>query len=254
MGLSPRNLWDMKRFYLRYCKNDKKVRQAVAVLPWSHNRGYPQDAGSRTENRSGLCHHGDDQRRDRSHAVVRSISLLPRNGREALQRRVAAGKQPFMPVLAPRNGCRAPDVRFETRACARARERENRRGPKHNPVEHNSLSLNKIEVATCRQRGARGYYHYTGNQEVTLHGQYGQNGQRPKSHASPHKSSYFAQRQPYQATTAKQRSGRRKESPMKPPSMMAAWTGGITEPPRIAMIRPAAPILASSPTSSRAIP
>ena len=37
MGLSPRNLWDMKRFYLRYCKNDKKVRQAVAVLPWSHN-------------------------------------------------------------------------------------------------------------------------------------------------------------------------------------------------------------------------
>lgn len=137
---------------------------------------------------------------------------------------------------------------------ARARERENRRGPKHNPVEHNSLSLDKIEVATCRQRGARGYYHYTGNQEVTLHGQYGQNGQRPKSHASPHKSSYFAQRQPYQATTEKQRSGRRKEKPMKPASMMAAWTGGMTDPPRIAMIRPAAPILASSPTSSRAIP
>ena len=103
MGLSPRNLWDMKRFYLRYCKNDKKVRQAVAVLPWSHNRGYPQDAGSRTGNRSGLCHHGDDQRRDRSHAVVRSISLLPRNG------------------------SRASDVRFETRACAREREGEQER-------------------------------------------------------------------------------------------------------------------------------
>ena len=37
MGLSPRNLWNMKRFYLRYCQEDKKVQQAVAVLPWSHN-------------------------------------------------------------------------------------------------------------------------------------------------------------------------------------------------------------------------
>ena len=37
MGLSPRNLWDMKRFYLRYCQEDTKLRQAVAVLPWSHN-------------------------------------------------------------------------------------------------------------------------------------------------------------------------------------------------------------------------
>ena len=37
MGLSPRNLWNMKRFYLRYCQNDIKVQQAVAVLPWSHN-------------------------------------------------------------------------------------------------------------------------------------------------------------------------------------------------------------------------
>ena len=36
MGLSPRNLWDMKKFYLRYC-NDVKLRQAVAVLPWGHN-------------------------------------------------------------------------------------------------------------------------------------------------------------------------------------------------------------------------
>ncbi len=36
MGLSPRNLWNMKRFYLRYCQYDTKVQQAVAVLPWSH--------------------------------------------------------------------------------------------------------------------------------------------------------------------------------------------------------------------------
>ena len=32
MGLSPRNLWDMKKFYLRYCESDTKLRQAVAVL------------------------------------------------------------------------------------------------------------------------------------------------------------------------------------------------------------------------------
>ena len=37
MGLSPRNLWDMKRFYLRYYQEDIKLRQAVAVLPWGHN-------------------------------------------------------------------------------------------------------------------------------------------------------------------------------------------------------------------------
>ena len=37
MGLSQRNLWDMKRFYLRYYQCDTKLRQAVAVLPWSHN-------------------------------------------------------------------------------------------------------------------------------------------------------------------------------------------------------------------------
>ena len=37
MGLSPRNLWDMKKFYLRYLECDKKLRQAVAVLPWGHN-------------------------------------------------------------------------------------------------------------------------------------------------------------------------------------------------------------------------
>ena len=37
MGLSPRNLWDMKRFYVRFLESDEKLRQAVAVLPWSHN-------------------------------------------------------------------------------------------------------------------------------------------------------------------------------------------------------------------------
>ena len=37
MGLSPRNLWDMKRFYERYYEADLKLRQAVAVLPWGHN-------------------------------------------------------------------------------------------------------------------------------------------------------------------------------------------------------------------------
>ena len=37
MGLSPRNLWDMKRFYLRYCDSGEELRQAVAVLPWSFN-------------------------------------------------------------------------------------------------------------------------------------------------------------------------------------------------------------------------
>ena len=37
MGLSPRNLWDMKRFYMRYYQEDIKLRQLVAVLPWGHN-------------------------------------------------------------------------------------------------------------------------------------------------------------------------------------------------------------------------
>ena len=36
MGLSPRNLWDMKKFYLRFCNAEQKLRQAVAVLPWGH--------------------------------------------------------------------------------------------------------------------------------------------------------------------------------------------------------------------------
>ena len=37
MGLSPRNLWYMKRFYLRYCDSEIKVQRTVALLPWSHN-------------------------------------------------------------------------------------------------------------------------------------------------------------------------------------------------------------------------
>jgi predicted nuclease of restriction endonuclease-like (RecB) superfamily len=36
-GFSPRNLWDMKRFYEFYCHEDDKLRQCVAVLPWKHN-------------------------------------------------------------------------------------------------------------------------------------------------------------------------------------------------------------------------
>ena len=37
MGLSPRNLWNMKLFYHRYYEDSIKVQQAVAVLPWGHN-------------------------------------------------------------------------------------------------------------------------------------------------------------------------------------------------------------------------
>ena len=37
MGLSPRNLWHMKRFYERYNQADPKLKQAVSVLPWGHN-------------------------------------------------------------------------------------------------------------------------------------------------------------------------------------------------------------------------
>ena len=36
-GLSPRNLWNMKRLYERYYQEDTKLLQAVAVLPWGHN-------------------------------------------------------------------------------------------------------------------------------------------------------------------------------------------------------------------------
>ena len=37
MGLSPRNLWYMKRFYERYYQTDIKLQRSVAVLPWGHN-------------------------------------------------------------------------------------------------------------------------------------------------------------------------------------------------------------------------
>ena len=34
MGLSPRQLWNMKKFYIRYAGHDAKVLRAVALLPW----------------------------------------------------------------------------------------------------------------------------------------------------------------------------------------------------------------------------
>ena len=37
MGLSPHNLWYMKRFYERYYQADTKLQRSVAVLPWRHN-------------------------------------------------------------------------------------------------------------------------------------------------------------------------------------------------------------------------
>ena len=36
MGVSPRQLWDMKKFFVRFKESDQKLRQAVAVLPWTH--------------------------------------------------------------------------------------------------------------------------------------------------------------------------------------------------------------------------
>jgi hypothetical protein len=35
MGLSPRNLWDMKKFYLRYNEGDTKLRQAYSSKSYS---------------------------------------------------------------------------------------------------------------------------------------------------------------------------------------------------------------------------
>ncbi len=37
LGVSTRQLWNMKMFYERYSQCDSKLLQAVAVLPWSHN-------------------------------------------------------------------------------------------------------------------------------------------------------------------------------------------------------------------------
>ena len=34
MGLSPRNLWNMKRFYQRYSSASEKLQRSVAVLSW----------------------------------------------------------------------------------------------------------------------------------------------------------------------------------------------------------------------------
>lgn len=45
MGLSPRNLWDMKRFYERYHLADEKLRQAVAVFPCVHHLLRNQQVG-----------------------------------------------------------------------------------------------------------------------------------------------------------------------------------------------------------------
>ena len=36
MGFSVRNMWYMKRFYLRFSAEDPKLQQAVALLPWGH--------------------------------------------------------------------------------------------------------------------------------------------------------------------------------------------------------------------------
>lgn len=36
MGMSVSNLWNMKRFYVRFHNSDTKLQQAVVVLPWGH--------------------------------------------------------------------------------------------------------------------------------------------------------------------------------------------------------------------------
>ena len=36
MSVFPRNLWDMKNFYERFCNSESKLRQAVSVIPWGH--------------------------------------------------------------------------------------------------------------------------------------------------------------------------------------------------------------------------
>ncbi len=37
MGVSPRQLWNMKSFYVRYKDSDEKLLRSVALLPWSQN-------------------------------------------------------------------------------------------------------------------------------------------------------------------------------------------------------------------------
>jgi predicted nuclease of restriction endonuclease-like (RecB) superfamily len=36
LGFSARNIWDMRKFYLKY-KNEPNLRQLVAEIPWGHN-------------------------------------------------------------------------------------------------------------------------------------------------------------------------------------------------------------------------
>lgn len=36
LGVSTRNLWLMRKFYLRFCQSDTKVQRSVALLPWRH--------------------------------------------------------------------------------------------------------------------------------------------------------------------------------------------------------------------------
>ena len=45
-GFSPRNLWDMKRFYEFYALSNEKLRQLVAFLPWKHNLLIMSNTGS----------------------------------------------------------------------------------------------------------------------------------------------------------------------------------------------------------------
>lgn len=65
---------------------------------------------------------------------------------------------------------------------------------------------------------------------------------------------------PYITITTKQTSGKTKLKfteamfPMPLPSMMRACKGGNTEPPKMAIMSPAAPSLASSPVSVKAMP
>ena len=37
MGVSPRNLWYMKKCYERYAGHNEKVQRSVALFPWSNN-------------------------------------------------------------------------------------------------------------------------------------------------------------------------------------------------------------------------
>lgn len=47
-GFSPRNLWDMRRFFETY-KDDPNLRQLVAEIPWGHHLVIMQKTGSRAE-------------------------------------------------------------------------------------------------------------------------------------------------------------------------------------------------------------